>query len=43
MPGGAARAIRGGGNLAPEGATLGRRTWEECLDEEVVAKRPARR
>jgi uncharacterized protein YbjT (DUF2867 family) len=43
MPGGAARAIRAGANLAPEGAVLGRRTWEECLDDEVGSRRRARR
>jgi uncharacterized protein YbjT (DUF2867 family) len=35
MPGGAARAIRAGANLAPEHAVLGRRTWEEVLVEQV--------
>jgi hypothetical protein len=30
FPGGAARAIRGGANLAPDRA-VGRRTWEEFL------------
>jgi len=32
IPGGAARAIRAGANLAPDRA-VGRRTWEECLAE----------
>jgi len=34
MPGGAARAIRAGANLAPDRA-VGRRTWEEFLTEWV--------
>jgi uncharacterized protein YbjT (DUF2867 family) len=34
LPGGAARAIRGGANLAPAHA-IGGRTWEEFLDEHV--------
>ena len=33
-PGGAARAVRAGANLAPERA-VGRRTWEEFLAEQV--------
>lgn len=34
LPGGAARALRAGANLAPERA-VGRRTWEEFLAERV--------
>lgn len=34
MPGGAAAAVRGGANLAPERA-VGRRTWEEFLADRV--------
>ena len=34
IPGGAARAIRAGANLAPDRA-VGRRTWEEFLAERV--------
>jgi uncharacterized protein YbjT (DUF2867 family) len=34
IPGNAARAIRAGANLAPEGA-VGRRTWEDFLAERV--------
>jgi hypothetical protein len=33
VPGGAARAYRAGGNLAPDGATLGTRTWAAFLAE----------
>lgn len=33
IPGRAARAVRGGAVLAPEG-TLGRRTWEEFLADQ---------
>jgi len=43
MPGGAARALRDGANLAPEGATLGRRTWEEFLADEVGSRPRAAR
>lgn len=43
MPGGAARAVRGGANLAPEGATLCRRTWEEFLADEVGSRAGAPR
>ncbi len=43
MPGGAARVVRGGANLAPQGATLGSRTWEEFLANEVGPRtRPPR-
>ena len=38
QPGGAARALRAGANLAPERA-VGRRTWEEFLAERVGAGR----
>ncbi|PWU60058.1 NmrA family transcriptional regulator, partial [Micromonospora globispora] len=38
QPGGAARALRAGANLAPERA-VGRRTWEEFLAERVGARR----
>ena len=41
MPGGAARAMREGANLAPERA-VGRRTWEEFLAERVPVASPAR-
>lgn len=34
VPGKAARAVRGGANLAPEQA-VGRRTWEEFLTDRV--------
>ena len=34
LPGKAARAVRAGANLAPEG-TLGHRTWEDFLAERV--------
>lgn len=37
LPGGAAKAIRGGANLAPERA-VGRRTWEEFLADRVAAR-----
>lgn len=35
MPGRAGRAYRAGENLAPEGADLGARTWEDFLAERV--------
>jgi uncharacterized protein YbjT (DUF2867 family) len=38
VPGGAARALRAGANLAPERA-VGRRTWEEFLAEELPPTR----
>jgi len=34
LPGTAARAVRAGATLAPEG-TVGRRTWEDFLAERV--------
>jgi uncharacterized protein YbjT (DUF2867 family) len=37
LPGGAARAVRAGANLAPDRA-VGRRTWEEFLAERVGAR-----
>jgi uncharacterized protein YbjT (DUF2867 family) len=37
LPGKAARAVRGGANLAPERA-VGRRTWEDFLAERVHSK-----
>ncbi len=37
LPGKAARAVRGGANLAPEQA-VGRRTWEDFLAERVPSK-----
>jgi hypothetical protein len=35
IPGGAARAVRGGANLAPDRAAGGR-TWEESLADRVA-------
>ncbi|MEU4442521.1 NAD(P)H-binding protein [Actinosynnema sp. NPDC050801] len=39
MPGQAGRAYRAGENLSREGATLGRRTWEDFLAERVLTDR----
>ena len=39
LPGKAARAFRGGANLAPEQA-VGHRTWEEFLAENLSQRRP---
>jgi uncharacterized protein YbjT (DUF2867 family) len=41
LPGGAARAMRAGANLAPERA-VGRRSWEDFLAERVPAPSPSR-
>ena len=38
VPGGGARAYRAGGNLAPDGATLGTRTWAAFLAERFGAE-----
>jgi uncharacterized protein YbjT (DUF2867 family) len=40
LPGGAARAIRAGANLAPDRA-VGHRTWEDFLADRVTRRRPA--
>jgi uncharacterized protein YbjT (DUF2867 family) len=40
LPGKAARAFREGANLAPDRA-VGRRTWEEFLDDRIGAAEPA--